>query len=773
MDYLNSIHCQKEPFVNVPGVDFFQSQRFRESHEKLTHSIRLGAGLHIVLGDDGTGKSTILKLLHDKFKADQNMAIVQILDPQFTTVEKFYTTLASVFKGYEPAPDNNDNKQQEGFNNFLHKNCLAKKKTILLLIDEGQTIPDFCLAALDSFYEYHPDCRRFLQTVICGQAPLLKNIKSIKNLHARAPFTVTLKKFSFKETKEMIRFHLEQAAMDGQPPPSLFTLPAQWAIYRTSQGAPGDILDLCHVAALTLVIENRQKVGWFMSLRSANLLIPGRAKKLQAMRIGTLSSMVIAMLVFGFWSQEIKTFVEPPAKQIRKPSVTRQAAAPKTKPADKVQVVPEKTAEPPTETTKQPAPQIEEQVTAVTPAEEAATSPAEMVPEPPAQEVAMVEMEKELSPDTVLPEQEQLPPTTTTFVAPETPPGKEITEEIFVKPEPIEVAPQIKERRKVQTGDTFLVMIQQVYGEGHLKPHYINQVIEANPQLDNPHSLSVGDEIFFPELLEPPKTPPQIARLGDSMVSKKLARKLAPADSPDLMGSLIVQRGDTLGSLIRGIYGPFSFNPDYTKKVLAVNPQLKNPDRLEIGETIFFPDLPKAPEIGLPAKPKTVADRGMLPEFLGEIIIIEEETLGDMIHRLYGPYSLNQENIEKVLAVNQHLKNPDNISIGQKILFPTIFITLTHKAPEVWWIKLITTKDLQNAYRFLRVYNKWAPPMLIIPSRNDAGEIYYNIVLQEFYTDQQTAQDKINSLPASVTADAKAIHGLDSNTYYYWTKQEG
>jgi general secretion pathway protein A len=773
MDYLNSIHCKKEPFADTSGADFFQSQRFRESLEKLTHSIRLGAGLHIVLGEEGTGKSTIIRLLQDKFGADQNFAVIHIQNPQFGSVEKFYTTLASIFKGYKPTAKTSGKKLQEEFNTFLHKHCQAKKKSILLLIDEGQTIPDYCLEALDNFYEFNPDCRRFLQTVICGQPPLQKKIKSIENLHSRAAFTITLKKFSFKETKEMIRFHLKQAAMDGQPPPALFSLPAQWAIYRLSQGAPGDILALCHVAALTLVIENGKKVDWFMALRSANLLIPGRAKKLQTIRVGALSSMVVAMLAFGLWSEDIKTFVEPPAKQIRKPTIARQAPTPKPKPAEKVRVPAAETGEEPIEITKPAAPVAEEQITAVTPAEETATSPEEMPPQPPEQEIVMIEMEKEPPLGEILPEEKQPPPASITFVPPEVTPVEKATEEIVEKPEPIEIAPVIKERRVVQSGDTFLVMIQQVYGEGHLKPHYINQVIESNPQLVNPHSLSIGDEVFFPELAEPSEPPQKLARTRESLVSKKLDRKLAPTAAPDLIGSLIVQRGDTLGSLIRGIYGPFSFNPDYTRKVLAANPQLKNPDRLEIGETIFFPDLPIAPEIGQPARPKAVASRGELPDFLGEIITIEEETFGDMVRRLYGPYSFNQENMKKILVVNPQMKNPDKISIGQKIRFPTILITLTHKAPEAWWVKLITLKDLQNAYRFLRVYSEWAPPMLIIPSKNNAGEVLYNVILQEYYTDQQAAQDKISSLPASVTADAKAIHGLDSNSYYYWTEQGG
>ena len=744
MDYLNSIQCKKEPFADMQSADFFQSQSFQKSFEKLTHSIRLGAGLHTVLGEDGTGKSTLIKLLLDKFGSDNTIAVIHIQNPEFSDLGKFYATLADVFKGYKPAPDTGDNKPQEEFNSFIQKNCLANKKNLLLLIDEGQTIPDFCLQALDNFYGFHPDCRRLLQTVICGEPPLQKKIKSIKTLQSRASFTISLKYFSFKETKEMIRFGLEQAAIDGQSPAALFSKPAQWAIYRLSQGAPKEILDLCHLVTLTMVIEKRNKADWFMVLRCANLLIPGRAKKLKVIRVGSLSGLVAAMLIFGLWSEDIRTFIEPPAKQLRKPPITRQAAVPKSATEKKA--------------TKPMIP-AEEQVAVVSqpekiakPGKDTMAALEKVPPQMPAQEVAMVEMAKE-----------PVPPVSITFVAPQ-----------IRAPE--RAAPLIKEQRLVQSGDTFLVMIQQVYGKGHLKPYYINQVIAANPQLTDPRNLSIGDEVFFPQLIQEPEIPKTVMKVpakGQSLVSKKLDRKLTPADSPELIGSLTVMPGDSLGKLIRGIYGPFSFNPEYTRKVLAVNPQLKNPDSLHVGETIFFPDLPVAPEIGLPAEPETVAGQGELPEFLGEIITFEEETFSDMIRRLYGPYSFNQENLDRVLALNPHIDNPDVISVGQKIRFPTILVSLTNRTTEVWWVKLISLGDLQNAYRFLRVYNKWAPPMLIIPSRSEAGKIRYNIVLQEYYVDQAAAAAKIRSLPASVTADAKPVHGLDSETYYYWTKQGG
>jgi nucleoid-associated protein YgaU len=438
------------------------------------------------------------------------------------------------------------------------------------------------------------------------------------------------------------------------------------------------------------------------------------------------------------------------------------------------------------EKTAQPEREVAEEIAAVTPPadeiaaiiEKAAQPEAEVAEKsaavtPPADKIAAI-IEKttvEKSPITEVPVQEE-PRVETKPVAPEPEPDEKIAKI---------VSPAMKEKREVMPGDTFLVMIQKVYGPGHLKPHFINQVIAANPQLRDHDNLAIGDEVFFPVLTARDEMPVAIAmeekavaavKKTGSLVSKKLDRELQPADSPDLIGKLTVQPGDTLGKLIRGVYGPFSFKPDYTSKVLAVNKQLKNPDRLEVGETIYFPDLPIIPEIGLPAKPQSVSSRGDMPEFLGEIIAIEEETFGDMIRKIYGPYSFNDENVAKVLAVNPGLKSPELLSVGQKILFPTILVALTPEAPDVWWVKIINLDNLQSAYRFLRVYSKWSPPMLIIPSRDNAGRVLFNVVLQKHFMDEQSAQKTISELPNSITIDAKVLHGLDSNTFYYWTKQK-
>jgi general secretion pathway protein A len=786
MDYLNSIQCKKEPFAASSGKDLYLSQPIREGVEKLTHSIRLGAGLHVVVGNKGSGKTTLLGQLSEKFSADKNTIVLTINNPQYSNLQQFLTALAGPFKTIKVSSGIDDKKFQEAFNTFFHKQCLQEKKNVLLLIDNGQTLPDFCLQALNTLYDHHTDCRRMLQTVICGEPSLQKKIKSISEVNSRVVFTILLKSFSFKESKELIRFHIERAAANPDSPPALFNTLSQWAIYRMTQGDPEQIIDLCHLIVITLIIENKKKANWFMTLRCANLLIPKRAKKLQLIRAGTLSSLIVLMLVFGLGSEQMKTNMAPPAKKPARPPVAKKAAPPKPQPQKVAKV--EEAVQPEPEPAKESAvsPSAEKDITAII--EKAAQKQPEIT-----EEVAAIPQPAEEKLATETPPADQIAAVTEAPVqeravtAKIQVPAEPTIETVPVAPEPeqvVEIAqivsPAIKERRQVKPGDTFLVMIQKVYGPGHLKPHFINQVIAANPQLRNPENLAVGDDVFFPVLaakderivaVMKEKPVDEVKKTG-SLASKKLDRELQPADSLDLLGKLTVQPGETLGKLIRGIYGPFSFNQDYTNKVLAVNPQLRNPGHLEVGETVYFPDLPVADEIGLPAKPQSVASRGETPEFLGEITAIEGETFGDMIRKIYGPYSFNNKNVKKVLLVNPDMKSSNSMSIGQKVRFPTILVALTPKAADVWWVKIISLDNLQNAYRYLRVYSKWSPPMLIIPSRDKAGRVIFNVLLQKYFMDNQSAQTALNDLPDSITADAKILHGLDSNTYYYWTKQE-
>ena len=77
----------KEPFSLSPAPDFFYySLHYTECLQRLEISIRLRRGLNLIIGDMGTGKTTISRILINKFNDERDRFLFYlILDPSFKT----------------------------------------------------------------------------------------------------------------------------------------------------------------------------------------------------------------------------------------------------------------------------------------------------------------------------------------------------------------------------------------------------------------------------------------------------------------------------------------------------------------------------------------------------------------------------------------------------------------------------------------------------------------------------------------------------------------
>ncbi|MGD8724773.1 MAG: type II secretory pathway protein, partial [Desulfobacterales bacterium] len=68
MDYFNILNLKQEPFSNSPDPDFFfHSREHRECLQKLELSLLLRRGLNVIIGDVGTGKTTLCRQLIRNF----------------------------------------------------------------------------------------------------------------------------------------------------------------------------------------------------------------------------------------------------------------------------------------------------------------------------------------------------------------------------------------------------------------------------------------------------------------------------------------------------------------------------------------------------------------------------------------------------------------------------------------------------------------------------------------------------------------------------------
>ena len=94
MDYYKLLNFEKEPFSNTPDPDlFYNSVQHLEALQQLEISIRLKRGLSVVIGDIGTGKTTLSRQIIQKISNDDSIRYYLVLDPGFSNTANFLKQL--------------------------------------------------------------------------------------------------------------------------------------------------------------------------------------------------------------------------------------------------------------------------------------------------------------------------------------------------------------------------------------------------------------------------------------------------------------------------------------------------------------------------------------------------------------------------------------------------------------------------------------------------------------------------------------------------------
>lgn len=264
MDYFSILNLNKEPFSNSPDPEyFFHSQQHLGCLQKLELSIRLKRGLNVVIGDVGTGKTTLCRQLIRRFADDPDCETHLILDPSFSTPTEFLSTVADMLAGQRPPSDANEWQVKETIKQSIFKKGVDEKKTIVLIIDEGQKIPEFCLEILREFLNFETNEYKLLQIVIFAQKELEAVLDAHANVADRINLHHDLGPLNFKDTRLMIEFRINQSR-DASGKIKIFSYPALWAIYRATRGYPRKIVNLCHRIILAMIIQNRPRANWSM-----------------------------------------------------------------------------------------------------------------------------------------------------------------------------------------------------------------------------------------------------------------------------------------------------------------------------------------------------------------------------------------------------------------------------------------------------------------------------------------------------------------------------
>ena len=88
MSYFKVLGFEKEPFSTSPDPDFFYLSKEHEAAlANILIELRLKRGLSVILGDVGTGKTTLSRKLIQELKDRPDFIFHIILDPSFESEE--------------------------------------------------------------------------------------------------------------------------------------------------------------------------------------------------------------------------------------------------------------------------------------------------------------------------------------------------------------------------------------------------------------------------------------------------------------------------------------------------------------------------------------------------------------------------------------------------------------------------------------------------------------------------------------------------------------
>jgi len=257
MSYFKVLGFEKEPFSTSPDPEFFfLSKEHETSLTNVLIELRLKRGLSVILGDVGTGKTTLSRKLIQELKSRDDVIFHIVLDPSFENEELFLTSLVRNFDinvSTIASPTILD--LREALEGFLFQKGVTENRIVTLIIDEAQKLSDVSLELLRVLLNYETNEFKLLQLILLGQLELYSRIMSIPNFFDRISFKYTLNPLGFEEAKEMIEFRLKQAGYKANM--HIFLEDALNEIYQFSRGYPRQITMLCHKSLKHLVLKNR------------------------------------------------------------------------------------------------------------------------------------------------------------------------------------------------------------------------------------------------------------------------------------------------------------------------------------------------------------------------------------------------------------------------------------------------------------------------------------------------------------------------------------
>ena len=245
------------PFEITPDPNFlFMSPGHEEVLTSVVYGIQSRRGIIAVIGEVGTGKTTLLNTALEWLSEKTKVAYIINFDVDFDDL----LNMAIVNLGLATADQSLTKIEAlQRLKDFSLKQ-LNNSGNVALIVDEAQNLSQRAMENLRLLSNLETPKHKLVQIVLSGQPELEAKLAlpEIRQLTERISIRRYIEPLQEKETYTYIRHRLEVAGYEG---PMLFSPDAQRLIWKTSDGVPRKINILCDNALLIGYRAQHKKIS--------------------------------------------------------------------------------------------------------------------------------------------------------------------------------------------------------------------------------------------------------------------------------------------------------------------------------------------------------------------------------------------------------------------------------------------------------------------------------------------------------------------------------